>query len=78
MPKMRYSAPLPALIVSPSSVTIFAFGPERLGLRHAIALDQDHRDHDEHERDQLAERLRELARGLGIGFGVRGLAFGHA
>jgi len=49
---------------------------ERLGLRDAIALDEDHSEHDERKRDELAERLGKLERRLAVAFGLLIFAFG--
>ena len=52
--------------------------PEGRHLDVTIALNQDHGDHDEHECDELAERLGKRAGRLPLAVGRLILAFGHA
>jgi hypothetical protein len=74
MPNRRYSAPLAANGVAVDGDDLRA-RTEGRNLDGAIALDEDHRDDHEHERDQLAERLGKRAGGLP--FGLLAFPFGH-
>jgi hypothetical protein len=69
MPKMRYSLPSPARRLSPSMETILAPGPKG-GVLAAIVLDEGGEDHQDHQRRELAELLRQRLGGPAVPCGL--------